>query len=156
MTDTEGKDYLDPMEIADIMKILPHRYPMLMVDRIINITPDNGGTGIKNVTINEPYFEGHFPRKPVMPGVLIIEAMAQTAAAYTAHVENLDTDNRIVLFMGVEKAKFRRPVVPGDQLHIHVKVAHKRPPVWRFEGRAEVDGKVVTEAHFAAMLSAPV
>ena len=156
MSESEVADYLDPLQIAEIMEILPHRYPMLMVDRIINITKDNGGTGIKNVTINEPYFMGHFPAKPVMPGVLIIESMAQTAAAYTAHVEGLDTSSRIVLFMGVEKAKFRRPVVPGDQLHIHVKVAQKRPPVWRFEGRAEVDGKVVAEANFAAMLTAPV
>ena len=156
MSDTDVQDYMEPLQIADIMKILPHRYPMLMVDRIINITKDNGGTGIKNVTINEPFFEGHFPAKPVMPGVLIIEAMAQTAAAYTAHVENLDTSERIVLFMGVDKAKFRRPVVPGDQLHIHVRVAQKRPPVWKFEGKVEVDGKVVCEASFAAMLTAPV
>lgn len=156
MSDNDVTDYLDPLEIADIMRILPHRYPMLMVDRIINITKDSGGTGVKNVSINEPYFEGHFPSKPVMPGVLIIEAMAQTAAAYTAHVEGLDTNNRIVLFMGVEKAKFRRPVVPGDQLLIHVRVAQKRPPVWKFEGRAEVSGKVVCEANFAAMLTAPV
>lgn len=156
MSDTDDQDYLEPLQVGDIMKILPHRYPMLMVDRIINITKDNGGTGIKNVTINEPFFEGHFPAKPVMPGVLIIEAMAQTAAAYTAHVENLDTSERIVLFMGVDKAKFRRPVVPGDQLHIHVRVAHKRPPVWKFESRVEVDGKVVCEASFAAMLTAPV
>lgn len=156
MSDSETQEYLEPLAVEQLMEILPHRYPMLMVDKIINITPADGGTGVKNVTINEPFFEGHFPGKPVMPGVLIIEAMAQTAAAYTAHVEKLDTKNRIVLFMGVDKAKFRRPVVPGDQLLIHVRVTQKRPPVWKFEGRAEVDGKTVAEASFAAMLTAPI
>lgn len=156
MANTEEKTHLDTIQIAEIMEILPHRYPMLLVDRIINITKDNGGTGVKNVTINEPFFVGHFPAMPVFPGVMIIEAMAQTAAAYTAYVEDLDTKNRVVLFLGAEKARFRKPVVPGDQMLIHVKVAQRRPPVWRFEARAEVDGNTVAEASFSAMLTAPM
>lgn len=155
MTQTNEPEFLDPLEIGQLMEILPHRYPMLMIDRIVDITRHNGGVGIKNVTINEPFFQGHFPGAPVMPGVLIIEAMAQTAAAYTAHVENLDTKDKIVLFMGLDKAKFRRPVVPGDQLRVAVKVVKKRPPVWKFESTATVDGKVVAEASYSAMLTAP-
>ncbi len=154
-TDSE-QEFLPPMNIGQIMDILPHRYPMLLVDKIVDITPTNGAVGIKNVTMNEPFFQGHFPGKPVMPGVLIIEAMAQTAAAYTANVENLDTEGKVVLFMGVEKAKFRRPVLPGDQLRINIKVAQKRPPVWKYEAKVTVDGKVVTEANFSAMLASTV
>ena len=143
--------------IEDIKRILPHRYPMLMVDRIVEISPPDGGsaTGIKNVTTNEPFFQGHFPEMPVMPGVMIIEAMAQTAAAYTAYADGIDTEGKIVLFMGVDRAKFRRPVVPGDQLRIEVTVAHRRPPVWKYEAKARVDGKVVAEAAFGAMLTEP-
>ncbi|MEZ5922372.1 MAG: 3-hydroxyacyl-ACP dehydratase FabZ [Parvularculaceae bacterium] len=145
-----GKTVLD---IDEIMEILPHRYPMLLIDRLVDIKPGESAVAIKNVSINEPFFNGHFPQKPVMPGVLMIEAMAQAAAAYTSYTENLDTEGKIVLFMGVDKARFRRPVTPGDQVHIAVKTAHRRPPVWRFEGVATVDGKRVAEATFAAMLA---
>ncbi len=145
-----GKTVLD---IDDLMKVLPHRYPMLMIDRLVEIKPGESAVAIKNVSINEPYFEGHFPQKPVMPGVLMIEAMAQAAAAFTSYTENLDTDGKIVLFMGVDKARFRRPVTPGDQVMIAVKTVQRRPPVWRFEGEATVNGKVVAEATFAAMLA---
>ena len=141
------------LEVGDLMKLLPHRYPMLMIDRLVDIKPGESAVGIKNVTYNEPFFPGHFPQAPVMPGVLMIEAMAQAAAAYTSYTEDLDVENTIVLFMGVDKARFRRPVVPGDQLRIRVKTIQRRPPVWRFEGVAEVDGKKATEATFAAMLS---
>lgn len=147
-------DELSTMDIKELMEILPHRYPMLMVDKIIGIGTDNP-VGIKNVTINEPFFQGHFPQKPVMPGVMIIEAMAQAAAAYVARTDNLETEGRIVLFMGVDKAKFRRPVQPGDQLILPINIIQKRPPVWRFESKATVDGKVVAEAQFSAMLSKP-
>lgn len=153
--DGEQTDLKSQLSLSEIKELLPHRYPMLMVDRIDGITRDDGATGIKCVTNNEPFFEGHFPEYAVMPGVLIIEAMAQTAAAYTSYVDDLDTEGKIVLFMGVEKAKFRRPVVPGDRLEIHVKVAQRRPPVWKYEGVARVDGKVVAEASFGAMLAAP-
>ncbi|HXI87655.1 MAG TPA: 3-hydroxyacyl-ACP dehydratase FabZ [Parvularculaceae bacterium] len=141
------------LEIGELMQLLPHRYPMLMIDRLTEIDAEKGAVAIKNVTGNEAYFVGHFPQKPVMPGVLIIEAMAQAAAAYAAYTEEIDVENKIVLFMGVDKARFRRPVVPGDQLRIHVKTAQRRPPVWRFEGEAMVDGKCVADASFAAMLA---
>ncbi|MEQ8177508.1 MAG: 3-hydroxyacyl-ACP dehydratase FabZ [Amphiplicatus sp.] len=146
-----GKTTLD---VNELMQLLPHRNPMLMIDRLIDIKAGESATGVKCVTYNEPYFPGHFPQKPVMPGVLIIEAMAQAAAAYTAYTENLDVEGKIVLFMGVDKARFRRPVVPGDQLMIHVKTVQRRPPVWRFEGEAMVNGQRVADASFAAMLAA--
>lgn len=145
-----GKSVLD---IDDLMKILPHRYPMLMIDRLIDIKPGESAVAVKNVSYNEEFFQGHFPQKPIMPGVLIIEAMAQAAAAYTSYTENLDAEGKIVLFMGVDKARFRKPVVPGDQLLIKVSTAQRRPPVWRFEGEATVNGKLVAEASFAAMLA---
>ena len=141
------------LEVEELKLFLPHRYPMLMIDRLTEIKAGESAVGIKNVSYNEPYFVGHFPHKAVMPGVLIIEAMAQSAAAYTAYTEDLDVENKIVLFMGVDKARFRRPVIPGDQLKIHVRTAQRRPPVWRFEGEAFVDGQRVADASFAAMLS---
>ena len=145
-----GKTELD---VNEIMQLLPHRYPMLMIDRLVEIESGQSAVGVKNVSFNEPFFQGHFPQAPVMPGVLIIEAMAQAAAAYTSYTEELDVENKIVLFMGVDKARFRRPVVPGDQLRIEVRTVQKRPPVWKFEGVARVDGNKVAEAQFAAMLS---
>lgn len=145
-----GKSVLN---VEELMQILPHRYPLLLVDRLVDIVPGEGAVGIKNVSYGEQFFQGHFPQKPVMPGVLIIEAMAQSAAAYTSYTENLDVEGKVVLFMGVDKARFRRPVVPGDQLRIAVKTVQRRPPVWRFEGVASVDGKRVAEAQFSAMLA---
>ncbi|MEO1042318.1 MAG: 3-hydroxyacyl-ACP dehydratase FabZ [Pseudomonadota bacterium] len=150
---TENDDALPDLDVAGIQALIPHRFPFLMIDKLTNISRTEGAVGIKNVTINEPYFQGHFPQMPVMPGVLIIEAMAQTAASYTVYADNLDSDGKVVLFMGVEKAKFRKPVVPGDQLELHVRVSQRRPPVWKYEGKAKVDGKVVAEAIFAAMLA---
>ncbi|GJL91384.1 3-hydroxyacyl-ACP dehydratase FabZ [Hyphococcus sp.] len=141
------------LEVDELMLILPHRYPILLVDRLVDIVPGEGAVGIKNVTFNEPIFQGHFPQKPVLPGVFMIEAMAQTAAAYTSYTEDLDTEGKIVLFMGVDKARFRRPVIPGDQLRIAVRTVQRRPPVWRFEGVATVDGKKAAEAQFSAMLA---
>lgn len=143
------------LEVDELMQLLPHRFPLLLVDRLVDIVPGEGAVGIKNVTYGEPFFQGHFPQKPVMPGVLIIEAMAQSAAAYTSYTEELDVDGKIVLFMGVDKARFRRPVVPGDQLRIAVKTVQRRPPVWRFASEATVDGKKVAEANYSAMLAAP-
>lgn len=145
-----GKTSLD---VNEIMRVLPHRYPFLLIDRLEEIRPGESAVAIKSVTYNEQFFQGHFPQKPVLPGVLIIEAMAQAAAAYTSYTENLDVENKIVLFMGVDKARFRKPVVPGDQLRIQVKTAQRRPPVWRFEGEAFVEGKLVADATFAAMLA---
>ena len=141
------------LEVEELMQLLPHRYPMLLVDRLVDIKPGEGAVGVKNVTYGEQFFQGHFPQKPVMPGVLMIEAMAQSAAAYVAYTEELDVEGKIVLFMGVDKARFRRPVVPGDQLRIAVRTTQRRPPVWRFEGVATVDGNKAADAQFAAMLA---
>lgn len=152
MTSLEpGKDTLN---LEEIKTLLPHRYPLLLIDRLVDIRPGEGAIGIKNVTNGEPVFEGHFPQKAVLPGVYIVEAMAQAAAAYTSYTENLDTDGKIVLFMGIDKARFRRPVVPGDQMRIAVRTEHRRPPVWKFFAEATVDGKRVAEAHYSAMLAA--
>lgn len=150
----ETTDTLPDLDIMGIKKILPHRFPMLMVDKIVDISGE-GATGIKSVTGNEHFFEGHFPQMPVMPGVLIIEAMAQTAAGYTAYYEKLDTENTVVLFMGVDKARFRKPVVPGDQLRIRARMVGRRAPVWKYEAKAYVEDKLVAEAQFSAMVSAP-
>jgi 3-hydroxyacyl-[acyl-carrier-protein] dehydratase len=138
------------MNIIEIMNKLPHRYPFLLVDRIIDLQPNVGITAIKNVTINEPFFQGHFPGKPIMPGVLMVEAMAQVAGvlAFSSGVEA-----KSVFFMSIEKAKFRRPVVPGDQLKIDIKVLHQRGNVWKFSGEAKVDDKTAAEADFTAMIS---
>jgi len=138
------------MNINEIMQHLPHRYPFLLVDRIIDVQPGKGITGIKNVTFNEPFFQGHFPGQPIMPGVLIIEAMAQVAgiAAFSSGMEG-----KAVYFMSIEKAKFRRPVVPGDQLRIEIKVLQHRGNVWKFSGAATVDGKLASEADFTAMVT---
>ncbi len=145
-----GKSVLD---IDDLMQLLPHRYPILMIDRLVDIKPGESAVGIKNISYSDQIFQGHFPQKPVMPGVLIIEAMAQAAAAYTSYTEGLDVEGKIVLFMGVERARFRKPVVPGDQLRLHVRTVHRRAPVWRFASEAEVDGKRVADAQFSAMLA---
>lgn len=138
------------------MELLPHRFPMLLIDRLVDIKAGEGAVGIKNVSYGEPFFQGHFPQKPVMPGVLIVEAMAQAAAAYVAYTEGVDVEGKIVLFMGVDKARFRRPVIPGDQLRIAVRTVQRRAPVWKFEGIATVDDKRVAEANYSAMLSAPI
>ena len=138
------------MNINEIMQHLPHRYPFLLVDRIIDVQPGKGITGIKNVTFNEPFFQGHFPGQPIMPGVLIIEAMAQVAgiAAFSSGMEG-----KAVYFMSIEKAKFRRPVVPGDQLRLEIKVLQQRGNVWKFSGAATVEGKLASEADFTAMVT---
>jgi 3-hydroxyacyl-[acyl-carrier-protein] dehydratase len=138
------------LNINEIMKYLPHRYPFLLVDRIVESNPGISAVGIKNVTINEPFFQGHFPGQPIMPGVLIIEAMAQVAGifAFCSGVEG-----KSVYFMSIEKAKFRRPIVPGDQVRMEVRLLHKRGNVWKFSGTAMVDGKVVSEAEFMAMVT---
>jgi len=138
------------MNIIEIMKKLPHRYPFLLVDRIVDIQPNVSIVGIKNVTINEPFFQGHFPDQPIMPGVMIVEAMAQAGGVLAFSSGN---DANSVFFMSIEKAKFRKPVVPGDQLRMDVKVMHQRGNVWRLSGTAKVDDKVVAEADFTAMIT---
>jgi len=140
------------IEIERIMQMIPHRYPFLMIDRVVAIVPDATAVGIKNVSINEPYFQGHFPQRPVMPGVLIIEAMAQTAAVLVVHTLGTASEGKLVYFMSVDSARFRRPVVPGDQLRIHVSKQRSRGNVWKFSGEAKVNGTLVAEATYAAMI----
>jgi len=151
MSSAKQQAHLDTADVHRLLAALPHRYPFLLVDRIIDIDGDDSATGIKNVTINEPHFTGHFPGNPIMPGVLIIEAMAQTAGAiclFQRHVEQPG----VVYFMTIDNAKFRRPVVPGDQLMLHVKKLKQRGNVLRFGCVAEVDGNRVAEAEVAAMI----
>jgi len=134
-----------------IMQMIPHRPPFLMIDQVRDMRAGEGAVGIKNVTMTEPHFQGHFPGAPVMPGVLIVEAMAQTAAVLVVHTLGPDAEGKIVYFMSVDNCRFRRPVFPGDQIIIEVNKQRHRGPVWRFEGIAKVDGKIVAEAVFAAM-----
>lgn len=140
------------VDINEIMAMIPHRYPFLLVDKVVEIVPDASAIGIKNVTFNEPHFIGHFPSKPIMPGVLIIEAMAQTSAVLVVETIGADAKGKLVYFMSIENAKFRKPVVPGDTLHIHVKKEKNRGPVWKFNAEALVDGVKVAEASFSAMI----
>jgi 3-hydroxyacyl-[acyl-carrier-protein] dehydratase len=144
---------LNTLEIGDILAALPHRYPFLMIDRIIEIDGDETAIGIKNVTFNEPIFQGHFPGNPVFPGVLIIEGMAQTAGAIViAHDQHLGGGNKIVLMLTIDKAKFRKPAHPGDRLEYHIKKIHRRRTVGRYEARAMVDGQLIAEAEIGAMI----
>jgi 3-hydroxyacyl-[acyl-carrier-protein] dehydratase len=138
------------MDIREIQKFLPHRYPFLLVDKIIEIDPGIKAVGIKNVTINEEFFQGHFPGQPIMPGVLIIEALAQLAGVLAFH--SGATPSKSVYFMSIEKAKFRRPVVPGDQLKLEVTILQHRGNVWKFSGNAVVEEKTAAEAEFTAMV----
>jgi 3-hydroxyacyl-[acyl-carrier-protein] dehydratase len=142
---------LESVDILQILELLPHRYPFLMVDRIVGIDADRRAIGIKNVTINEPHFLGHFPGAPVMPGVLIIEGMAQTAGAICTMAMGKGTP-QLVYFMTIDNAKFRRPVVPGDRLEYHVEQTKKRGNIWKFDCVAKVDGVKVAEASVSAML----
>lgn len=140
------------IEVGRIMEMIPHRYPFLMIDRVVDVVPDLTAVGIKNVTINEYFFQGHFPGHAVMPGVLLIEAMAQTAAVLVVHTLGPEAEGKLVYFMSVENAKFRRPVVPGDQLHVHVTKERNRGPVWKFRGDVKVGEITVADATFAAMI----
>jgi 3-hydroxyacyl-[acyl-carrier-protein] dehydratase len=143
---------LQTADIARILKLLPHRYPFLLIDKMAGMDGDMAGIGIKNVTINEPFFQGHFPGAPVMPGVLLIEAMAQTAGALVLNHLGDSEAGKLVFFMSIDKARFRKPVMPGDTVHFHVKQSQKRPPVWKFWCEAMVDGKKAAEAEIGAML----
>jgi len=140
------------VDIRRILQMIPHRYPMLMVDRITELHLDKSAVGIKNVSINEPFFQGHFPSEPVMPGVLIVEAMAQTAAVLVVATFGPESEGKLVYFMSIDGVRFRRPVMPGDRLELHVQKAQSRANVWKFDGKAIVDGKVAAEATFAAMI----
>ncbi|HEU0218922.1 MAG TPA: 3-hydroxyacyl-ACP dehydratase FabZ [Stellaceae bacterium] len=135
-----------------IMEMIPHRDPFLMIDKVVDVVANERATGIKRVSADEYYFRGHFPARPVMPGVLIIEAMAQTAAVLVVHTLGPASEGKLVYFMSVDSARFRKPVFPGHDLHIHVAKQRNRGNVWKFEGKARVDGQLVAEAVFAAMI----
>lgn len=150
--DGQEKQSADILEIARIMEMLPHRYPFLLLDRVEDIVPSESAVGIKNVTISEPHFQGHFPSHPVTPGVLIVETMAQTAAVLVIHSLGAETEGKLVYFMTVDKARFRKPVVPGDVMKVHVNKVHARGKIWKFAGRVMVDGKLAAEAEFSAMI----
>jgi len=140
------------LDVAQIKKLLPHRPPMLLVERLTDIVKMESATGWKAIGINEPYFQGHFPDYAVMPGVLIVEAMAQTAGAVVVHSLGFEREKRIVYFMAIDKARFRKPVHPGDMMRMPVKALRRRGPVWRFEGQAYVGDTLCAEAEFTAMI----
>ena len=144
------------LDINRIMRLIPHRHPFLLIDKVIDLVPDVGAVGIKNVTYNEPFFQGHFPGHPIMPGVLVIESMAQTAAVMVMETLQRTADSGVVVyFMSVDDARFRKPIVPGDTLHVHVEKQHRRGNVWKFHGEATVASAVMAEAVFTAMIVEP-
>jgi 3-hydroxyacyl-[acyl-carrier-protein] dehydratase len=151
MRDDE-KNELGTADISRVMKLLPHRYPFLLVDRIVDMDGDRSAVGIKNVTVNEPFFQGHFPSFPVMPGVLLIEGMAQTAGALCASSMGHDYKPTLVYFMSIDRAKFRKPVLPGSTIHYHVEKMRNRGNVWRFQCKAFVADDMVAEAQVSAMI----
>lgn len=153
MTETQEKTELSTADILTVLKLLPHRYPFLLVDKLKEINGDDSCIGIKNVTINEPFFQGHFPKFPIMPGVLLIEGMAQTAGALCVHHLGEEKTPPIVYFMAIDRAKFRQPVVPGDTVEYHVEKKRHRGRVWRFFCEARVEGRVVAEAEISAMIT---
>ena len=143
----------DKYNIQDIIKILPHRYPFILIDRIDEVKPGEFVNAIKNVTINEPYFQGHFPGQPVMPGVLIVEAFGQAAAALTAYgVDPKEYENKLVYLMSVEKARFRNPVLPDCELHLDIEAVRSHGRVWKYKGVAKVNEKIMADAQWSATI----
>ena len=149
----ENKKQIEPINVVEIMKMIPHRYPILLVDRLVDYVEGEMAVGLKNVTMNEPHFNGHFPGMPVMPGVLIVEAMAQTSAILVVKTLGKEAAGKVVYFMTIDNAKFRKPVLPGDSLYIHVTKVKQRGSIWKFDGVAKVGDTVCAEATFSAMLT---
>ena len=149
---TETTSSVSTIDIQRIMAMIPHRYPFLLVDRVLEMVPGMSAIGFKNVTFNEPHFAGHFPSAPVMPGVLIIEAMAQTAAILVAETIGAEAEGKLVYFMSIDGARFRKPVVPGDSLYIHIEKLRHRRNVWKFKCEAKVEDALVAQATIAAMI----
>ncbi len=143
------------VDTAGVLRSIPHRYPFLLIDTVRDIVPFESAIGIKTVTANEPYFQGHFPGHPIMPGVLVVEAMAQTAAVFVVQSLGLESEGKLVYFMSIEGAKFRKPVLPGDLLMLHVRKLQQRGQVWRFKGEGHVDDRLVAEATISAMIRDP-
>jgi 3-hydroxyacyl-[acyl-carrier-protein] dehydratase len=152
MDATKPQEMTSDIDIHRIMQLIPHRYPFLLIDRVVGVRAGEEATGIKNVSINEFYFQGHFPQRPVMPGVLVIESMAQTAAVLVVHTLGPESQGKLVYFMSLDSARFRRPVIPGDTLAVRVVKKQNRGNVWKFDGTAHVQDKLVAEATFAAMI----
>ena len=155
MNDHSASAAIGPLDIRRVMAALPHRYPMLLVDRVESLDPDKGIVAIKAVTINEPFFQGHFPGRPIMPGVLIVEALAQAAGVLAVEALGLAGTGKLVYFMAIEGAKFRQPVEPGVLLKLEVEFVQKRSSVCKFAGRATIEGKLAAEASFTAMIADP-
>lgn len=153
MTNETAQETIGPLDIQRVMAALPHRYPMLLVDRVESLVPNRSIRAIKAVTINEGFFAGHFPGRPIMPGVLIIEALAQAAGVLAVESLGLSGSGKLVYFMAIDNAKFRAPVEPGCLLHLEVEITQMRSRACKFSGRAMVDGKVATEADFTAMIA---
>jgi 3-hydroxyacyl-[acyl-carrier-protein] dehydratase len=154
MDETVPADIIKSLDIEAIKEMIPHRYPFLLIDEVIDLTPDVEATGLKNVSEDEPYFEGHFPGHPIMPGVLIVEAMAQTSAVLVVGTMGMKPGS-VVYFMSVDQARFRKPVLPGDKLTMHVVKQRQRGKVWKFDGKARVGDTLVAEATFTAMIVDP-
>ncbi|AVF05413.1 MAG: 3-hydroxyacyl-ACP dehydratase FabZ [Devosia indica] len=152
MNETTAVTELNAMNIAEILEALPHRYPFLMIDKIVEINGDESAIGVKNVTFNEPIFLGHFPNNPIFPGVLIIEGMAQTAGAIVIKHDSTGGRKNIVLMLGVDNARFRKPAGPGDTIEFHITKMHRRRNVGRYEAKAKVNGTVIAEAEITAMI----
>ena len=155
MSTESGSAAIGPLDIRRVMAALPHRYPMLLIDRVEELVPRERIAAIKAVTINEPFFQGHFPTRPIMPGVLIVEAMAQASGVLAVESLGLSRSGKLVYFMAIEEAKFRKPVEPGVLLRLEVRLVQDRGSVCKFAGRALVDGKLVAEANFTAMIADP-
>ena len=154
-SNTETAEFEPELDVMQIMRMVPHRYPFLMIDRVKNLVPNVSAIGVKNVSIGEPFFQGHFPPEPIMPGVLLIEAMAQTAAVLVVHTLDLIDRGKLVYFMTIDNTRFRRKVVPGDVVELHVKVEKSRGPVWKFIGEARVGDSICAQSSFSAMIVDP-
>jgi len=152
MAETTATEAGYEIDITQVMRMIPHRYPMLMIDRVTRVVHGESAVGIKNITVNEPFFQGHFPSRPVMPGVLIIEAMAQTAAVLVVATLGQEAEGKLVYFMTVDEARFRKPMGPGDTAYIHVSKVRQRGNVWKFRGEAKVNDTLCAEATYAAMI----
>ncbi len=155
MSETTATEELPSVDLAMIQRMIPHRYPFLFIDKVRDIKTGESAVGIKNVTMNEPQFQGHFPSKPIMPGVMIVEAMAQTAAVLISHTLDLIDKDPLVYFMTMDKFRFRAMVVPGDVLELHVRVIRGRGKIWKLWGEGKVNGKIASEGEFSAMIDVP-